>query len=162
MTIGVFYLVGQFMVVYQSMDPSQIRRINSTFALLEGRLEGGSANERFELLQISFKQIRERPLLGNGIGSFHRLKGYGLGSHNTFLMILGETGIFVLVLFVSIFIVLAFYGYHLQDFSSKVFILTTLFVLVLTVLMTSHQGVYYRVGNVLIAFSMGIVYFKEV
>ena len=46
-------------------------------------------------------------LFGSGFGSFHRIAEIGLGVHNTYLMIIGESGIFPFFLLI-IFLTLLF------------------------------------------------------
>ena len=58
---------------------------------------------RFELYSQSLSLFGENPVFGNGIGSiFHYLHSY---SHNLFMDILAESGIFGLVLFIMVLVI---------------------------------------------------------
>lgn len=68
--------------------------------------EGGSG--RIDLWRISFKAILEKPFFGYGLGEspyiIGRTNAENIGSHNTFITIWFEAGIFAFIVFVSMLI----------------------------------------------------------
>lgn len=85
-----------------NLDSEQTRRFNLIGRLISGEINAETTSERSVLFSEGMKRIRASSFLGSGFGSFQRLKGIGLGIHNGYLLILGEGGIPVFLVF-SIF-----------------------------------------------------------
>ena len=79
----------------------QVHRITQTFRLLNGEIDSESTTGRSGLYQYGIQKIKSNPLIGYGIGTFSRFKEYelGIGSHNAFLLIIGEAGAIPFIFF---------------------------------------------------------------
>jgi O-antigen ligase len=71
-----------------------------------------SMRERAFVAQLAWERFLENPLIGNGIGSTLS-KGARVGTHNMYLMLMAEQGLFGLALYVSLIAVVAVQGWNL-------------------------------------------------
>jgi O-antigen ligase len=82
------------------LTSDQISRLADILSLLGGNLNAATSGSRIDLFQIGLGRVADIFPFGDGLGSFHFLfggirsadAGYWLGVHNTYLMILGESG----------------------------------------------------------------------
>lgn len=119
-------------------------RLEAFSALLEGKVSNNlEEDSRTETWAAYYDKICESPFFGNGYLSFSG-KSYGAGEnansvqgvHNTFLMILGESGIFVFFYFASIYWTIILKG--LRIFKSDPLIFLFSFTLIMYML-TNHN-----------------------
>ena len=83
------------------------QRLSEIATLLPGyEVSDSSLSERQELLVLAMDETAKSPLFGNGLGTIHSLdnapyssQGIPQGAHNQYLILIGEAGIFPLVLF---------------------------------------------------------------
>ncbi len=71
--------------------------IFSDAALLRYSGQDESAASRLDLITVAFDKFAQSPLWGNGIGSSYNLGQYRLGTHNIYLALGVEFGIFVVL-----------------------------------------------------------------
>lgn len=90
---------------------------NPRFQQLKGIIynEGVTAEEigqggRAQTWKKFYKHIEEKPFFGNGYGAFQGGGFYRLGSHNTYLLVIGETGIIPFSIFIGLFIYFLYWG----------------------------------------------------
>lgn len=69
---------------------------------------GISTGSRFESWAIYYDDILENPIFGNGFKALSGIDEVKQGVHNSYLMILGEAGIFPFLIFVGIYLKLFF------------------------------------------------------
>lgn len=101
------YIITNIEDIVQGFDINQMKRVALSFELVvNGEINNETTSNRNELIAHGWEMIKERPLLGSGLGSFHRYVGPGFthGSHNQFFNILGESGIFPFVMILLFFI----------------------------------------------------------
>lgn len=84
---------------------TQLHRMRLFNELLEGRIDSETTGGRSELAAWTFAEWQRSPFVGHGLSSFSGGKNR-LGSHNTFLMVLGEVGIVGLIPFAIAWFVL--------------------------------------------------------
>ena len=102
--ITIFILIPRAEAYIDDMSHGQKRRLNSLFELvLKGKVNNETTSYRGETFEEAYHLIKRKPLFGYGIHTFsmagmfkHRTD---IGVHNTYLKILGESGIFVFILF---------------------------------------------------------------
>ena len=90
-----------------NLSLSQQYRLQPILNIFETGITNELSTGRFEYWIIAQDKIISSPLFGSGFGSFHRISEIGLGVHNTYLMIIGESGIFPFFLLI-IFLTLLF------------------------------------------------------
>ena len=92
-------------------------------------------DSRNETWALYYDKIYEKPFFGHGYKSFQKVTSRSPGAHNTYLMIIGESGIIPFLLFIGTFIYLL--RYCLRYFKEEPYLLYTVLVVLLN-LMASH------------------------
>ncbi len=59
-------------------------------------------SDRDQLLQKGIERVEKRPFFGYGAGEFMAGIAHGVGVHNTYIQIIGETGVFMLLFYLVI------------------------------------------------------------
>ncbi|UZO80242.1 O-antigen ligase family protein [Aquimarina sp. ERC-38] len=112
---------------------SQLQAIVNNEQVTKQDLNKGGRTETWSKF---YPYLSDKPFFGHGYRSF---QGRGLnfvGSHNSFMMIYGESGIFVLLLFICFYLHLFYWG--LKFFKEKPYILFLTIVQILF-LLTNHN-----------------------
>ena len=149
-TYSSFFIYTNFEKLTKGLSYASMKRIEDTISLSKGELNDRTTSDRSGIAKLVFPKILAHPLIGNGFGSFHRIREHGLGVHNTALLIIGESGILPLLIFI-VFLFL----YFLNSIKQKEIAFKYLFIsLMLTFLMisflTSHNALDERISNVII------------
>jgi O-antigen ligase len=141
------------------LSSDQILRLNDISSLLQGHLNNATSGSRIDLFEIGLARIAAIFPLGDGLGTFHFLfggvrsadAGIWLGVHNTYLMILGESGVvpFLLFLFANI----AWFENIIRR-DRSIFHLGY-FVILQTNLLTAHDAMGLRFENVMLGLVLG-------
>ena len=97
--------------------------IDQLFELLSGKVTAENTGGRLALAEEAVGLWQKNPLLGNGYGSLNKMPVHGLGPHNTYLKILGESGIFVLLMFVFAWAMLGNRGLSMAPRWSQVLVI---------------------------------------
>jgi len=110
------YPVIQFIVSVNplGMTDEQVLRIEQVVDIFSGEVDNKTTTGRVELWSIGLERISKTIPLGSGIGSYHRMEGSGhldlagdwLGVHNTYLMVLGESGLIPFLILLGFLFVL--------------------------------------------------------
>ncbi|RTE53800.1 hypothetical protein EHW67_07645 [Arenibacter aquaticus] len=80
-----------------------------------------------------YDYVLDKPLLGNGYGSFQTNGLNRVGPHNSFLLVIGEAGVFILLIFLGYHIYLLYQGAYLFTSSPHIVMMTIgLFLFLLT------------------------------
>lgn len=151
-------------LIYQSIiigitTPEQYERISELKDLLILEINEDTTTNRSVLLSIGLEKLKLYFPFGAGFGTFHSLEGGlmgrqgWLGVHNTFVMVIGESG-----LFPGMLLVLAFLVSLTKTFTHPHF--THLFpILVLLVgdFMTTHNGLEMRYTNFFLGFYFAVL-----
>ncbi|HRO07522.1 MAG TPA: hypothetical protein PK047_01555 [Saprospiraceae bacterium] len=152
-----FYIYANFEKLVGGLSYAQAGRIIDAIQISQGNINDKTTSERSGIAELVFPMIKSHPIEGNGFGSFHRIIGHGLGVHNTALLIIGESGIIPLILYL-VFILLFF----LKSLKQKEIGLKYLFVSVLTTyilisFLTSHNALDERISNVIIGIFLVLI-----
>jgi len=112
----VLFPIIQFIVSVNplGMADEQVLRIGQIVDVFSGEVDNKTTTGRVELWGIGLERIGKTIPLGSGIGSYHRMEGSGhldlegnwLGVHNTYLMVLGESGLLPFLIFLGFLFVL--------------------------------------------------------
>ncbi|MEO5789185.1 O-antigen ligase family protein [Gelidibacter sp.] len=110
--LGVGFLIFSSLLLIDSLVGLQNPRFNQLIGILTN--ESVSSKEitndsRTETWALFYDKIYESPIFGHGYGAFSGKTG-SLGVHNTYLMILGESGIIPFLLFLAYFIYLFYWS----------------------------------------------------
>lgn len=92
-------------------------------------------DSRNDTWALYYDKVYEKPFFGHGYKSFQKVTSRAPGAHNTYLMIIGESGIIPFLLFIGTFMYLL--RYCIRYFKEEPYLLYTLFVVLLN-LMASH------------------------
>lgn len=104
------YVLGWYVVEFDVFGFSDERRerIVDVMSLMSGEFNERTTTGRTNLWQLGFAKIAQTFPWGSGLGQFHFLEGgvrnnvdQWLGVHNTYLMVLGEAGLFPFVLLLA-------------------------------------------------------------
>lgn len=87
-----------FSYLYSNLTVVQVARIQQVGQLLSGEINDQTTTRRSGLATYALNQIEETFYLGAGLGEFKRMT-VGKGTHNVYLLILGESGVIALVLY---------------------------------------------------------------
>jgi O-antigen ligase len=113
----------------QNYDINQLERVFAIYEIIiEGKIDAETTSSRNELVAHGLGLVQERPLFGNGLGSFHKFAEPGLthGSHNQYLNILGESGFLPLLLLFSCYGLAMWRGYVSGSTAIRFFIWTVI------------------------------------
>ncbi len=142
-----------------NLTGEQRERIGDVINILGGEVSSRTTTGRTIMWELGMRRIAEQLPWGAGLGQFHSLEGGSrgalrvwLGVHNTFLMVLGEGGLFPFVLFIA-FLVRSF----ILGFRAKPRIVAVGFGLIAVIdMFSSHSTLGFRLSNIALAIMMAI------
>jgi len=91
-----------------TLNKHQLGRILQVGQIMSGQLDESTTTHRSVLWGEGIEIIRDFPITGHGFGSFSKLPEGRLNVHNTYLMVLGEAGIFPFIA-LMIFILIVYH-----------------------------------------------------
>jgi len=157
--IATGFIIFRFSSILEQLNWGQVLRLQRTLAFLSGEFNEATTSERSTLFSIGFQLIRDNPLLGNGLTSFHHydipVNGKHIGVHNTFLLILGESGILPFLLYIGLMIVLIYKSLKIKDTSMYILCICILFIYIIRVAGTAHTALDDRISNCLFGVLLG-------
>ncbi len=163
---SISFIGFRFFSYLDQMSYGQRTRLLRTTQILSGQIDKQTTSERDGLYSFAIEQIMNRPLLGYGLGSFHRLKNLKgankMGVHNTQLMVFGESGIIPFLLLMLTFTLLGFSGWLNKSPGIGFIILGTAIVFFVNVAGTGHNALGARVSNALIGITIVLSQWKRV
>lgn len=155
-----YYVYHNFEKLIGGLSYAQVTRIVNAIELGQGKLDESTTSERSGIAKLVFPLISAHFLEGNGLGSFHRIVGHGLGVHNTALLIIGESGIIpFLIYFIFIFLYLV-NAMKQKEISLKYLYLSVFFTFLLISFSTSHNALDERISNVLLGLFLVLICIK--
>jgi len=98
--ISILFLGSVFGVfnLQSKLSNLQSKRINQVQLLMLGQINDQTTTHRSELASYAFNEMQSTFFLGAGLGKFHKMD-IGNGTHNIYLLILGESGLLALFLY---------------------------------------------------------------
>jgi hypothetical protein len=157
LSCGFYYLYSNFTTISRGLTIEQLGRVSDALELSKGNINERTTSERSGLFEFVAPILEKHYAFGYGIGTFHRLKGRGLGVHNTAIVILGEGG--VIVAFAYVLFIISFVRDCLKNSSVSIkylgisIFLTYFFIAFLT----SHNALDERLSNVLLGLMLVVI-----
>ncbi|MEM9544433.1 MAG: O-antigen ligase family protein [Bacteroidota bacterium] len=142
---------------------AQQKRIVGTLALLSGEINEETTSDRTVVYSHGFGLIKRNPYIGHGIGTFHRFNSGNMkiGVHNTYILILGESGILPILLFLGFYFMLIYRGLMITDAGLSFFIIGVTTIYMLGVAGTSHNALDDRTSNALVSIILAILSYRK-
>lgn len=161
--VVVFFISGgleSILSLLPEMTSSQILRIDQLKQIvILGEVSSETTTGRTYLWNLALDKITASFPFGLGLGELHNMIGgikeYGIwqGCHNTYLMVLGESGIIAFIL-----IVFANFRLLLLSYKARRYIFSLLYVVILQWdMMSAHNVLSLRFHNMLLGFCIGSV-----
>lgn len=150
----VFAVVGGFFygqTYFENLTRYQKQRVDQFMNLLEGQIDRETTTGRSHLADVAINIIEEDAFLGRGLSTFHRMHEGGHGSHNEFLLILGEAGIIGLLIFLGYFLI-AYKSLRKIKFVPSRFLVFSLINIMFVTCMVSHTALYVKLYILIYAF----------
>jgi O-antigen ligase len=148
-----FFLIGYQQI--QGWGLAQRQRIETISNLLQGKATEVDTGSRLELATIGLGLVAQRPLIGYGIGTMHRMPGGGgYAVHNTFLLVAGDSGIIPLGLFVAFFATMFYTAWRCPVVPIRVLVASYVVVAVMDC-MAGHSYLYHREHNAMLGICIG-------
>lgn len=127
--ISLFLLCFPFLLGFFKIFGLREDRFNSLFNFFSyGKLDDLliNNNDRIHLVENYYSYISSSIFFGNGFSSFKSgdLVDKAVGIHNTFLLILGESGIIAFFMFLGFFVYLFIYAFRVKQFTILPLLLT--------------------------------------
>ena len=123
-------LISNYFIL--KLDAIQFKRIELFVEFLSGKVDEQTTTQRSNIALFALDKARGESYMGTGLDSYHRIEGFGLGTHNQYLIFLGEIGIFGLTLFLLYLIRLALNLYKIKLLNIRFLSLGVFAVLVIT------------------------------
>lgn len=95
----------------------QNERLNQVQMLIQGQINEETTTHRSELAAFALQEMEDTFFLGAGLGKFKKM-AIGNGTHNIYLLILGEAGVIALVLYIVFLARWAKKSFASADFSA--------------------------------------------
>lgn len=163
--LGIVIIAINFSSIVEQLSWGQFLRLQRTLAFLSGEFTEATTSERSTLFSIGFQLIAEHPLIGNGLTSFHAydipVNGKHIGVHNTFLLILGESGIIPFLFYIILMLVMIVKSWKLKNLAMSFLCLSILLVYFMHVAGTGHNALDDRVTNCLFGVMLGYFAFTD-
>lgn len=141
-------------IYYDSIDNSTKKRIDRSLNILDGEVTDENTGDRVKLAGNALILIQEKPFFGQGIGLMQNMPG-SIGTHNAYLAVLGNSGIFVFLIFLTFLYVLikhAFIYYKKTKNYTFLFIIIAILINGIT-----KTGVFeFKINNVLFGLAIAI------
>ncbi len=154
-TIFIVVCAAYALITFSGALNLETNRLRLLTGMFSGSLDTGVVNHdgRQDLWSNFYERIANSPIIGNGYSGFMTtVEGTDLGVHNTFLLILGESGFLPFLLFLALFIWLLKRTFTSYINKTDNFLLT---LVLITTLLVSH--VFFSLGIQIFLFSF-IIY----
>lgn len=144
---------------YENLTPAKKEKIVNVLSFFNiGEKKETSYSNRDKTLKLGFEKVKERPLTGNGLGSFQKNLYKQDGIHNFYMQLIGEGGVITLISYILLLVFLLFKIVSKNQFE-KGFLLTSFFIFLLLFGLTTH-GLFLVKGYCII-FALFFVLFEN-
>jgi len=99
------YLNFETLIIKYTKYGSMYKILSLVNLIFKGKVSNETTSGRVDVVQYGIERILEHPLFGNGLGAFRRFPeetGMTHGVHNTYLLVLGDAGIFPFIALLSL------------------------------------------------------------
>jgi O-antigen ligase len=141
------YLYQNFEIILGNLSYFQKGRILEAIQLGQGEINDQTTTERSGIAKLVFPKIIAHPFIGNGFGSFHQIKEHGLGVHNTVLLVLGESGVLPILIFLIFLLIFFKKTLSQEDIALKFLFFSLMSTYLMIAFLTSHNGLDERISN---------------
>jgi hypothetical protein len=156
-----FYIYNNFEKLVGGLTYEQAGRIIDAVQIGQGKINDKTTSERSGIAELVFPMIEAHPLEGNGFGSFHRIVSHGLGVHNTALLIIGESGIIPLILYLVFILVFILKSLKQKEIGLKYLYIAVLITFILISFLTSHNALDERISNVILGIFLVLINIRK-
>lgn len=152
--------VTNAVVIYNNLTYAQQSRIDQLADLASGNVTAKNTSHRKELTEKALLLIKEYYILGGGLSMMRCLPNYDfhtLGCHNSYLVVLGESGIIpfgLLLLFMVVFLVQS----ALSSPSRAVLGIGIFIVVFMNSFGSGHNAIEWRLNNVLLMLAVVLLH----
>jgi hypothetical protein len=108
------FFVFQEMFADREYSKGQEQRIDQFSRLLRGEVNEETTTKRSLISSTATQLIVQDYFMGKGIGSFHKIAKIGYGTHDMYLLILGEIGIIGLLVFIIYYLKIAWSSFKIK------------------------------------------------
>lgn len=153
------FVLVVFSIIYinfsDKLNEFQALRINNFYELLfEGKIDATTTTKRSDIFNHSIDLIeRNGYYSGYGLGTFHRIYSLERGSHNLFLMVFGESGLFPFIILLCFFVRFLYMAYNIIDSMSRFKLVSFLFI-ILTMSNTTHSFLISKANIILLTYTI--------
>jgi O-antigen ligase len=149
-----------FLNIGSKLTGLQSKRLNQVQLLIQGQVDAETTTHRSDLALIALEEMKDTFILGAGLGKFKRME-IGLGTHNIYLLILGESGILGLLLYLSFMGRWAFKSLLVRRFSAIKFASGNILIILLASGFAAHGLLANKQYIVAISLMIGVLRIQE-
>lgn len=161
--ISVTVLAAMFWLLYFGIElfewqSGQLQRLHEIRDIIFNQnINDETTTSRTFLMRIGLKKFSEAPFLGQGLGTFHAMpEAMGFGTHNSYLMVAGEAGIFAFALMILFILRWVRWGFKCDYVLLRQLCLNYALVFSLSCL-SSHAVLSHRFQNLMIGLTIGLL-----
>ncbi|GJM33471.1 MAG: hypothetical protein DHS20C18_24720 [Saprospiraceae bacterium] len=100
----VVFLILNFNSIYSSLSQKQASRYTQLYSFLQGNVSNETTTQRAEIAMFAWDKIKDQWVFGYGVGTFEKMD-IGFGTHNQYLLLWGNAGIFGLFVYLAFFVI---------------------------------------------------------
>ncbi len=150
--IGGGAVVANAVVIYNNLTLAQQKRLDQLVELASGKVTVKNTSHRKELTACAIKMINKHYIIGGGLSMMRCLPNHdfhSLGCHNTYLVVLGESGVVPFALLIVFMI--AFLIQSVMSSPAKAVLGVGIFIVVfLNSFGSGHNALEWRLNNILL------------
>lgn len=140
-------------IMNKYLDQWQAKKMIGIVDLIfKGKINKETTSSRSEHLELFYQSFLENPFLGKGLAYFADIPNYKWGVHNTFLLVLGDAGLFPFILLLILIFYLIFKSLFMKP-NNGLIAIGLLFVWCLQA-MTSHNALDDKMFLILFIFAL--------
>jgi len=118
----IIYITLNFdFLVDKYLDSWQAKKIKGLIEIVfKGKVTSENTSSRTEHLALFYESFLEHPFLGKGVAYFANIPNHKWGVHNTYLLVLGDSGILPFVVLMSMILVIYYKSLWMNTTSSLI------------------------------------------
>lgn len=156
--LGVIVFLPQIQELTSGLKIQQLNRLQQVGQILQGNVDSATTTDRSKYWREAVELISKHPLQGWGISGLHNLPEGRLGSHNTYLMVWGEAGVFPFIaMLVYVFSMYYRCFFWIKDPSYRFLAISLLVVITIQMYGSSNNGLSNSEAVIMTAIVLGLV-----